>query len=76
MSRFFQAPRYAATSYSVENLPLYSGATWSGDLNIQPEGHDSGDWYVWGACADDPDNENKIVYFDTETIPETFAAIC
>lgn len=76
MSRFFQAPRYAATSYTIENLGLYSGATFSGELTIEPEGHDSGDWYILGAVADDPEDENKIIYFDANTNADTFKAIC
>ena len=76
MSRFFQAPRYAAISYTIENLPLYSGATWSGELTIEPEGEDAGDWYVWGACSDDPDDEDRILYFDADTNADTFEAIC
>ena len=76
MSRHFQAPRYAATSYSVENLPLDTSATFSGELSIEPEGENAGDWYVWGACSDDPEDEDRILYFDADTNADTFKAIC
>ncbi len=76
MSYSFQAPRYAATSYTVDNLALDTGATWSGELSIEPEGAGSEDWYIYRACADDLEDEDKIIYYDTDTNPETFAAIC
>ena len=76
MSRHFQAPRYAAISYTIENLALDTGETWSGELSIEPEGYDSDDWYIYGAVADDPEDEDKIVYFNSETNAETFKAIC
>ena len=76
MTYSFQAPRYAATSYTIDNLALDTGATWSGELSIEPEGAASEDWYIYRASADDPDDESKIIYYDTETNPETFAAIC
>ena len=76
MSRHFQAPRYAAISYTIDNLALDKGATFSGELSIEPEGAGSEDWYIYRASADDPEDEDKIIYFDTETNPETFAAIC
>jgi len=76
MTYSFQAPRYAATSYTVDNLALDTGATFSGELSIEPEGAGSEDWYIYRASADDPENEDKIIYFDTDTNPETFAAIC
>jgi hypothetical protein len=76
MSRQFQAPRYAATTYSVTNLALDTGATFSGELSIEPDGFSSEDWYIYRACADDPEDEEKIVYFDSETNAETFQDIC
>jgi hypothetical protein len=76
MSRHFQSPRYAAISYTIDNLALDTGATFSGELSIEPEGENSGDWYVWGAVADDPADEYKIVYFDANTNEEVFEAIC
>ena len=76
MSRHFQAPRYASTSYTIRDLALDTGDTFSGELTIEPEGYDSGDWYIYGAVADDPEDENKIVYFDSETNADTFQAIC
>jgi hypothetical protein len=76
MSRHFQAPRYAAISYTIDNLALDKGATFSGELSIEPEGENSGDWYIWGACSDDPEDENKIIYFDANTNADTFKAIC
>lgn len=72
----FQAPRYAATTYTIRDLALDTGATFSGELSIEPEGYDSGDWYIYGAVADDPEDENKIVYFDSETNADAFKAIC
>jgi hypothetical protein len=72
----FQTPRYAATSYTIDNLTLDTGAVWSGELSIEPEGAGSEDWYIYRASSDDPENEDKIIYYDTETNPETFAAIC
>ena len=76
MAYSFQAPRYAATSYTIDNLTLDTGVVWSGELSIEPEGAASEDWYIYRACADDPEDEDKIIYYDTETNPETFAAIC
>jgi hypothetical protein len=72
----FQAPRYAATSYTIRDLALDTGATWSGELSIEPDGFSSEDWYIYRACADDPEDEDKIVYFDAETNADTFQAIC
>jgi hypothetical protein len=76
MSHSFQAPRYAATSYAICNLTIDTGVVWSGELSIEPEGAASEDWYIYRASADDPEDENKIIYYDTDTNPETFAAIC
>jgi len=76
MTHSFQSPRYAAISYTIDNLALDTGATFSGELSIEPEGSNSGDWYVWGAVADDPEDENKIVYFDAGKNADTFEAIC
>ena len=76
MSYPFQAPRYAATSYTINNLALDTGATFSGELSIEPDGFSSEDWYIYRACADDPEDEDKIIYFDSETNPEVFQAIC
>ena len=76
MTHSFQSPRYAAISYTIYNLALDTGATFSGELSIEPEGSDSGDWYVWGAVADDPADEYKILYFDAGTNEEVFEAIC
>lgn len=76
MTHTFQSPRYAAISYTIDNLALDMGATFSGELSIEPEGENSGDWYVWGAVADDPADENKIIYFDASTNADTFEAIC
>jgi hypothetical protein len=72
----FQAPRYAATSYTINNLALDTGATFSGELSIEPDGFSSEDWYIYRACSDDPEDEDKIIYFDSETNPEIFQAIC
>ena len=72
----FQSPRYAATSYTIKNLLLDTGATFSGELSIEPDGFSSEDWYIYRACSDDPEDEEKIVYFDSETNAETFQAIC
>lgn len=73
---YFQSPRYAATSYTINNLILDTGAMFSGELSIEPEGFSSEDWYIYRACADDPEDEDKIVYFDSETNADTFQAIC
>ena len=76
MTHSFQSPRYAAISYTIYKLALDTGATFSGELSIEPEGSDSSDWYVWGAVADDPADEYKILYFDAVTNEEVFEAIC
>jgi hypothetical protein len=76
MTYSFQAPRYAATSYTIRDLVLDTGAAWSGELSIEPEGAGSEDWYIYRASADDPEDEDKIIYYDADTNPETFAAIC
>ena len=74
MSYSFQAPGYAATSYTINNLALDTGATWSGELSIEPEPY--GDWYIYCANSDDPEDEDRVIYFNSETNPETFQAIC
>lgn len=76
MTHSFQSPRYSAIGYTIENLALDNGETFSGELSIEPEGRSSEDWYIYRACADDPEDENKIVYFDATRNAATFAAIC
>lgn len=72
---YFQTPRYGFIGYTINDLELDNGETFTGELSIEPEGYSSEDWYVYRACSEDPQDEDKLVYFDAETNTETFEAI-
>ena len=76
MTHSFQAPRYAATGYTIDDLALDTGVTWSGELYIEPEGYQSEDWYIYRAYFDDPEDDTKTLSCDQEIDPALFAAIC
>jgi hypothetical protein len=70
---YFQSPAYAATSYFVTNLALDNGATFTGELSIEPEAY--GDWYIYTAISDDEEDEARNVIFSENINTETFKAI-
>jgi hypothetical protein len=70
---YFQSPSYAATTYSVTNLALDNGAVFTGELSIEPEAY--GDWYIYTAISDDPEDEARNVLFSEKINTETFEAI-
>jgi hypothetical protein len=77
MTYSFQAPRYMATGYVVEDLKLPSGAIWSGELSIEPDEWSScEDWYIYRAHWNDPQDPAKLLWCDKDTNPDMFAALC
>ena len=70
---YFQSLSYAATTYSVTNLALDNGATFTGELSIEPEAY--GDWYIYTAISDDEEDEARNVLFSEKINTDTFEAI-
>lgn len=72
----FRSPCYAATSYTVTDLPLDTGGTFRGELYIEPDGSvGCEDWYVYEAVSESDDGQTYVIYNETNNT-ETFEALC